>query len=87
MSDYRQSANKRRDTRHTKLEIRAPSGSKKDTKRWCKGHVGREHKLICVTDSFFKDRHILRCETCGKKLDFWWPHPWNKKPKPDWVTF
>ena len=48
MSDWKESSLKRRDARQTKVPvIRPPGGSKKDTKKWCRGVVGREHELVC----------------------------------------
>ena len=52
MSDYKESANKRRDIRNLK-EPEDLTGSpklapkKKNTKRWCRGKVGIEHQLEC----------------------------------------
>lgn len=92
MGDYKASGIRRRDTRNTKLpDIRPPSGSKKDTKRWCRGVVGREHEPECRLSkySFAQEWRDLVCKKCGKELDWWWPSRfWPRaKPKPDWVTF
>ena len=64
--------------------------AKKDKKRWCGGHEGREHKLICKSFKEIKkwgyDKYrILICETCGKEIAIYWG--FSKEPKPDWVTF
>lgn len=52
MSDWKEDSVRRRDTRQTKEsdEHRKDSSVKnKNTKKWCKGKVGREHKAICMT--------------------------------------
>lgn len=96
MSDWRERANKRRDERQTKVpNIRAPNGSRKDTKRWCRGVVGREHKPVCVSynelkhsdASYPKEWRVLVCETCRREMDYYWPSPFHLEPvqKPDWV--
>lgn len=96
MSDYRQRSIKRRDERNTKVPvIRAPSGSKRNTKRWCRGKVGREHKPRCVDYSDLKNVtwgskwKVLLCDECGKQLDHWWPRMFDfetAKTPPAWVV-
>jgi hypothetical protein len=50
----------------------ARSGSVKDTKRWCRGIVGREHSLVwqfwfeCGWKKNPVDYQRLRCTTCGR---------------------
>lgn len=94
MSDWRESANRRRDQRQTKLPIiRAPSCSKKNTKRWCRGKVGVEHKPICVVYDDLKNRkvyapwRVLICSACKKELDHYYPSPFRTLPAPPpaWV--
>ena len=87
MGEWKERANKRRDERHTALEVRAPSSNKKDTKKWCRGRVGREHKLACIGHNRIKDWKILACTECGKHMDHYWPNPWRKsdEPAPEWV--
>ena len=95
MSDWKESSLKRRDARQTKVPvIRPPGGSKKDTKKWCRGVVGREHELVCKEHNQLKSWRVLGCVKCGKQLDYWFPSPpwakdwWGKgKPPPEWVTF
>lgn len=93
-SDYRESSIKRRDVRHTAVpEIRPPSASKRNTKRWCRGKPGVEHKPVCVGYNehkgvkFAPDWRLLLCEACGKTLARWWPSPWFKgeREPPAWV--
>lgn len=62
--------------------------SKKDTKKWCKGKVGREHDSVCVRDAgnFAGPSYTLLCKVCKKKLDWWWNSRWAK-PKPDWIVY
>jgi hypothetical protein len=98
MSDWRERSNKRRDERQTKVPvIRAPSASKKDTKKWCRGKAGVEHKPVCMThdewenrsqsSAWSKDWRVLVCEDCGKQLDYWWPVPFMKGAAPPaWLT-
>ena len=91
-SDWRLRAIKRRDERHTRADVRSPSGSKKDTKRWCRGVVGREHKPECRPYSdpptpYSAAWRLLVCSTCGRHLDWWMPVAWSKPAeKPAWVV-
>lgn len=96
MSDYRESANQRRDARQTRSPvIRAPSVHRKDTKRWCRGKAGIEHKPVCVAYNDLKNVSfhapgwkVLICTACGKQLKHWWPSPFRPTMEnaPDWVT-
>ncbi len=102
MSDYKESSRKRRDERQTKVpNIRPPSGSSKNTRKWCRGKVGVPHKPKCVRYDEYENQHgesrwtkgwkVLVCESCGKELDHWWPYPKGLnlltiRAKPDWVT-
>jgi hypothetical protein len=88
MSEYRERANKRRDERHTIGDIRAPASTKKDTKKWCRGKVGRKHKPEC-RDGQLQGWKNLVCTECGKHLDYYWPMRWRPimdQPKPAWVV-
>jgi len=90
MSDWKERSLKRRDARQTKVpDIRPPSGSKKNTKKWCRGVKGREHELLCVAHNTFKDWRVLTCTKCGKQVDIYFNCSWfiRPRPKPDWVTF
>ena len=96
MSEWRERANKRRDERQTKAPaIRPPSGSKKNTKKWCRGKVSVEHKPVCVAYNDLKNVHfsvpdwkVLVCSECKKELDHWWPCTWfkEKRDPPAWVS-
>lgn len=92
MSDWKQDAAKRRDARNSKDTVRPKGGSKRDTKRWCKGKVGVEHTPKCFDYAevkrgpWLKGWKLLACTECGKELDTWWPSARNKRNKPDWVT-
>lgn len=79
ISSYRYSGIKRRDTRNKRDEVRPPSGSKKNTKRWCRGVVGREHdaewqsyveRKHCQGLFFEALKHwsVLVCKSCGKEI-------------------
>lgn len=65
--------------------------SKKDTKKWCKGKVGVEHKPKCMVFSEMLDNsRALVCTECGKRLAVYLPIPWitsEEDTKPDWVNF
>jgi hypothetical protein len=64
--------------------------NKRDTKRWCKGKVGREHKPAVKTYSELKNWQGIKgmatdiwqgwvvqyCTECGKELDHYSP-PWG----------
>lgn len=60
---------------------------KKNTKKWCKGVVGREHIFKMVAPVRFKswspDRYAVdKCQRCGKEINF----RWNPAlPKPSWM--
>jgi len=88
MSDWKEQAAKRRDKRNIKEpETNKPQPSKKDTRKWCKGKVGKEHqmKVIRYSDihkwSLNKKAKILFCSVCGKELDIYW----GGKNKPEWA--
>ncbi len=98
-SSWRGRAVHRRNERQTAVpEIRPPSGSKKDTKKWCRGKVGVAHKPVCVaydehkrTNLRVPEWKILLCSECKKELDYYWPSPfrWHDRepePPPAWVT-
>ena len=97
MSDWRERANRRRDERQDRApEIRASGGSKRNTKKWCRGKVGVAHKPVCVDYNdhkragfrFGTQWKLLVCTECNKELDSWWPSPLASEPQtpPDWVT-
>ena len=75
MSEWQENALERRDFRATKNgpEV-APHRSKKDTRRWCRGKVGREHVWETRHDhSMWLAFCIDRCAVCGKEV--WQPCP------------
>jgi hypothetical protein len=94
-------ANKRRDARATKTpDTAAPHRSSKNTKKWCKGKVGVEHKPKCVDYAdakiaakdingrpigFYKGWKLLICTTCGKELEHYYPFRQSEKKPPEWV--
>jgi hypothetical protein len=81
-SEWRESANKRRDERHTKAEIeRIPSRRKKNKQKWCKGKVGVLHTGVWqarkpfVTlggDDLHKNQREFVCSKCRKILETWY---------------
>lgn len=71
-------------------ESHQPIPAKKDKKRWCGGHVGREHKPACKSFKEIKkwgndNYRILVCENCGKEMAIY--YGFDKSIKPEWVTF
>ena len=95
MSEWKEGAVKRRDIRRTAVpNIRPPGGGKRNTKKWCRGVVGREHKPVCVNYSdlkgsptIYKGWKVLACDKCGKHLDYWWPYTsiFDPRQPPDWA--
>jgi hypothetical protein len=82
MSDWKESAAKRRDDRNTKSpesnDKSAKPSKKKNTKKWCKGKEGTPHKPECRKyedvkgvrkSSIFTGWRVLVCTTCGKELE------------------
>lgn len=80
-------------------EIAKGSFKRKDTKRWCKGKVGKEHthKIMPYDDakrrgtslgfnkSITRNWFILCCSECGKELDIYMPFGKLKHKKPEWL--
>ncbi len=75
----------------------APLASSKDTKTWCRGKVGRAHKLI-VRDrhslgkdyrgAWGKDWLVRYCTVCGREVAWYFPvYVMGIKPQivPQWV--
>lgn len=94
MSDRKQDAARRRDVRSAKdPSVRPEGGSKRDTKRWCRGKVGVEHTPECkvyvdvkgytgMMRNGLKRWRLLVCTTCGKELATYL----GGKRRPAWVT-
>ena len=92
MSDWKEGSVKRRDARHTKSsdEHATTVPNKRNTKKWCKGKVGVEHKPECkkyaevkrVSLDLYKSWRILVCTVCGKELDVWF----SRRNKPAWAV-
>jgi hypothetical protein len=70
--------------------VRAATG--KNTKRWCRGKVGVEHKTECRDyydtkrwgiGTTVRNWKLLVCTVCGKELDTWLG---GRKNKPAWAT-
>ena len=71
---------KRRDFRHAHDEPEVPrhKGSKKNTKKWCKGKKGVEHTSILRKKTWRTgEERVLyysnECEKCGKHLNYQYP--------------
>jgi hypothetical protein len=77
---------------------RSPSLTVKKTKRWCRGKVGVEHKLVVSNYadlgklswlSQAREWLVLYCSTCGKELDSYTPLPpyiLKPSPVPPWAA-
>lgn len=79
----------RRDARNAKdmVEV-AKTRNSKDTKRWCRGKKGVNHKLAWARGRLYGSTQWWdqRCELCHKKFDYWVRSSWNKRPKPKEIT-
>lgn len=66
---------KHRDARHSHdgPEINTKK-KKKDTKKWCKGKVGREHEYTTVDSKRFRNTvsmfQVDKCSKCGKETNW-----------------
>jgi hypothetical protein len=90
---YKETATERRDDRSAKDEIKEkPLHKKKNTKKFCKGKIGKEHELEVRNYSDLnkrsfpvnKDWKILMCKNCGEELDVYFPIFEDEIP-PDWA--
>lgn len=74
MSERKEDANARRDFRSGRNEPEIPKRGgikrKKDTKRWCRGKVGREHEPFHFKRHAYY--HVDVCRVCGKQLKSYW---------------
>lgn len=86
----------RRNERQAKPQVRArPQRAKKDTRRWCRGKEGVEHKLVTmkfdlvakfgVKGGIFKDWLLRFCTVCGKEVAHYYHFGKQKKDPPEWV--
>lgn len=86
---WKEDSNNRRDIRNIKIsdeQTKVPNN--RNTKKWCKGKIGHEHKLECKKYNDIKKPgnhrtswRILFCSNCGKEIDIYY----GTKRKPDWV--
>jgi hypothetical protein len=92
MSEWKESAARRRDVRHAKdpkETVKAGPG-RKDTKRWCRGKVGVPHKAKLVLVGQISPALTItewqryECAECGKKL--WLLLRPGPGKGPAWVT-
>lgn len=84
----------RRNVRQAKVDVRPQGGSKRNTRRWCRGVEGREHKPVCKNYAEVKrlpvnwanSSKVLVCEVCNKQIDYYFVSPWRPAaPPPAWV--
>lgn len=77
MSEWKQGAAARRDFRATKDgPEEMPRARRKKPKKWCRGHVGREHVLGLIPGShpcsierkWWPCTHKVSCLVCGKTV-------------------
>lgn len=72
MSEWQESANRRRDFRagdRTEIEPHVPA-KKGNRRRWCKGRIGQAHDYERVTVPWFGERAMKvvdRCKGCGRQ--------------------
>ena len=70
MSEWKESSVARRDFRSGRNEPEVPKRGglkrKKDTKRWCRGKVGKEHNLFHF--KWYAWMHVDKCRECGKEV-------------------
>ena len=80
-SSYRANGLIAKDERHTKdPEDEQPTGKtrgKKNTKRWCKGKVGKEHQIVWIRYVSIHNRPwvpenwlIQQCKSCKKTFEY-----------------
>ncbi len=75
-----------RDARHTHNGPSEPAHrSSKNKKRWCRGKVGVEHKLVVVVLRRFTlfPSLVRHCSTCGKEFGTY-SGTWGKPP--EWAS-
>lgn len=63
--DWKGSKNFRRSARNF-TEPDAAKGAKKNTRKWCKGKVGRKHTLALFNKYTWSTSH--KCVNCGKEI-------------------
>lgn len=70
----------RRDARQVRDNPEVKHPGKKNTRKWCKGKIGREH-LVATREwmpgkSWNHRQHLEDyCVHCGKVMRFWWEQP------------
>ncbi len=85
---WKKSAADLRDQRSIKASDEAKKlPAKKDTKRWCNGKEGSEHRLKVFDGNRVKNK-TLNCEICGKCLAIHWTSfSWERKNPPFWIEY
>lgn len=98
MNSWSDNARRRKLARQAPAPTDIPSAppARKDTKRWCGGKQGREHRPKCFQRTGYQGHwYDLCCTKCGKQLDYWidWSgRSWGsgmkrlQQPRPDWVS-
>ena len=97
MTTSSDSSRKRKLVRSNGVDVRPSSGSKKDTKRWCRGKKDVPHQPECrfyndlksgIGDNgeYTKNWRVLVCAECGKELDRYWPMEMRVHSKDGTVT-
>jgi hypothetical protein len=79
-----------RDARHTHNgpDVTGAVTKGKNTKRWCRGKVGVEHKLVvAVMRRCTLFASLVRyCSECGKEFGSYSRHVWSRSHRPDWAS-
>jgi len=68
-NSWQSDSNRLKDFRSSKdgPEVTAGPRRKKDTNRWCKGKVGREHDYTkYIPSHYFRDKYDPVCSVCNK---------------------
>jgi hypothetical protein len=96
VSDWNERALARRNARQAPAVSEVtPVRSTKNTRKFCRGKVGVEHKLV-VSDrgsigkgiqvqDFDKKWLVRYCSACGKETDWWYPMGILRREPPAWV--
>lgn len=97
MSDWNERALARRNARQAPAVSEVPPvRSTKNTRKFCRGKPGVEHKLVVRNrgsigkgigvESYDKRWLVRHCSACGKEVDHWFPMGILRREPPAWVT-
>jgi len=97
MTDWNERARIRRNVRQAPAESDVPKAhGNRDTRRWCRGKVGVEHKLVVASRDqlgkgygapVFEPWLVRYCATCGKEFDSYSSMSFaGKREPPEWAA-